>query len=112
MRDGKKFMNLKKEEQHGVRKRLKRLRYLIEFAEPLYAARKVNRMVTSLKPLQDALGLYNDELMALHAWQAMAGDDAKAWFGIGWLTARKQPNAKRCLKEIRAFADIKPFWRK
>ena len=112
MRDGKKFMNLKKEEQHGVRKRLKRLRYLIEFAEPLYAARKVNRMVTSLKPVQDALGLYNDELMALHAWQAMAGDDAKAWFGIGWLTARKQPNAKRCLKEIRAFADIKPFWRK
>ena len=112
MRDGENFVDLKEEEQHGVRKRLKRLRYLIEFAEPLFAARKVNRMVAALKPVQDALGLYNDEVMALHAWQALVEGDAKAWFGIGWLTARKQPKVKQCLKEINAFADIKPFWRK
>ena len=111
LRDGKKFLSLEEEQQHGVRKRLKRLRYLIEFAEPLYAARKVSRMTAALKPVQDALGLYNDELMALHAWQALAANDPKAWFGIGWLTARKQPHAKRCLKEIKALADVKPFWR-
>ena len=112
MHDGKKFLTLGEEDQHGVRKRLKRLRYLIEFAEPLYAARKVHRMTSALKPVQDALGLYNDELMALHAWQAFVEGDAKAWFGVGWLTARRQPNAKRCLKEIMALADVKPFWRK
>ena len=111
LRDGKKFLTLSEEEQHGVRKRLKRLRYLMEFTEPLFAARKVSRMTTALKPVQDALGLYNDELMALHAWQALAATDANAWFGVGWLTARRQPNAKRCFKEIKDFAEVKPFWR-
>ena len=111
LRDGKKFLALDEVHQHGVRKRFKRLRYLIEFAEPLFAIRKVNRMTAALKPVQDSLGLYNDELMALHAWRALTAGDLRAWFGIGWLTARTQPNAKRCLKEIKVFADIKPFWR-
>ncbi len=111
LRDGKKFLALDEADQHGVRKRLKRLRYLIEFVAPLFGTRKVRHMTAALKPLQDALGLYNDELMALHAWRVLAADDTQAWFGIGWLTARRQPNARRCLKEIKAFADIKPFWR-
>ena len=112
LRDGKKFLELSEDHQHGVRKRLKRLRYLIEFSRPLFSAGKVKDMATALKPVQDALGQYNDELMALHAWRALAADDPNAWFGIGWLTARKQPNAKHCLKEIKAFADVKPFWRR
>ena len=110
LRDGKKFLVLDEAHQHGVRKQLKRLRYLMEFAAPLFAAHKVGRMMTPLKPVQDALGLYNDELMALHAWRALAADNPNAWFGIGWLTARRQPNAARCLKKIKAFAAIKPFW--
>ena len=111
LHDGKKFLALEEAEQHSVRKRLKRLRYLMEFAAPLFGSSKVNRMAKALKPVQDALGLYNDELMALHAWRDLAADKPKAWYGIGWLTARKQPNAKRCLKKIKAFALIKPFWR-
>lgn len=114
--DGKKFLELNEEQQHRVRKRLKRLRYLIEFSAPLFVTRKTNkkiqRMSAALKPAQDALGLYNDELMALHAWQALVVDDPNAWFGVGWLTARQEPNARRCLKEIKAFANVKPFWRK
>lgn len=111
LRDGKKFLALDEDHQHSVRKRLKRLRYLIEFSAPIFAARKVDQMTKALKPAQDALGLYNDELMALHAWRALAADDSKAWFGIGWFTARRLPNAKRCIKEIKAFASVKPFWR-
>ena len=114
LRDGKKFLVLDEAHQHDVRKRLKRLRYLMEFAAPLFAARKPGHMAALLdavKPVQDALGLYNDELMALRAWRVLAVDDPKAWFGVGWLSARRQPNAKRCLKEIKALARIKPFWR-
>lgn len=111
LRDGKKFLALSEADQHGVRKRLKRLRYLIELTAPLFAAGKRRRMAAALKPVQESLGLYNDELMALQAWRAMTPDEPNAWFGIGWLTARKQPNARRCLKKIKAFADVKPFWR-
>ena len=112
LRDGQKFLTLDEVQQHSVRKRLKRLRYLIEFAALLFCSSKVNRMGAALKSVQDALGLYNDELMALQTWRALAINDPRAWFGIGWLTARKQPNAKQCLKEIKIFAEIKPFWRK
>ena len=111
LQDGKKFLALDEAAQHGVRKRLKRLRYLLEFAGSLFSSGKVKQMAAALKPAQDALGLYNDELMALHAWRALAAHDPNAWFGIGWLSARRQPNAKRCFKEIKAFSDIKPFWR-
>lgn len=111
LRDGKNFLALDEAGQHGVRKRLKRLRYLLEFAAPLFGTRKVRHMTAALKPVQDALGLYNDELMALKAWRGLAMDDVHAWFGIGWLSARRQPNAKRCLKEINGFAEIAPFWR-
>lgn len=110
LRDGKKFLALDEVQQHGVRKRLKRLRYLIEFAAPLFGSNKVNRMVAALKPVQDSLGLYNDELMALQTWRVLATDEPRAWFGVGWLSARKQPNAKKCLKEIKMFVKIKPFW--
>jgi triphosphatase len=111
LKDGRKFLTLDEAEQHGVRKRLKRLRYLLEFVGPLFSPGKVKQIATALKPVQDALGQYNDELMALHALRTLAAHDPNAWFGIGWLSARRQPNARRCLKEIKAFADIKPFWR-
>lgn len=110
--DGKKFPALDEAGQHGVRKRMKRLRYLMEFAEPLYPAGHVRHMAAALKPVQDALGQYNDELMALHALRVLAANDLNAWFGIGWLTARMQPNAKRCFKQIKAMANREPFWRK
>ena len=112
LREGEKFLALDEAQQHCVRKRLKRLRYLIEFSRPLFSTSKVNELAAALKPVQDALGHYNDELMALQAWRERLADDPKAWFGIGWLSARKQPNAKRCLKEIKYFAQIKPFWLK
>ena len=112
LRDGKKFLALDEVQQHSVRKRLKRLRYLIEFAAPLFGSSNVSPMASALKPVQDALGLYNDELMALQTWRTLATDQPHAWFGIGWLTARKQPNARQCLKEIKIFAEIKPFWRR
>ena len=109
---GKNFLALDEAGQHSVRKRMKRLRYLIEFAGPLFSAGHVRHMATALKPVQDALGHYNDELMALHALRVQAANDLNAWFGIGWLTARRQSNAKRCFRQIKAFAELEPFWRR
>ena len=108
--DGRKFLSLDEGRQHQLRKRLKRLRYLAEFVSPLFPAGKVKKFVTGLKPVQDALGLYNDELMALAVYRALAGKDEKAWFGAGWLAARRQPNALGCQHELEALASVRPFW--
>ena len=111
LKQGENFPELNETDQHGVRKRLKRLRYLSEFSAPFFKAGKVNAFIDALKPAQDALGLYNDELMALQAYRKLAIDDPRAWFGVGWLAARRVPNAHRCLKEIEAFASVKVFWK-
>lgn len=112
LKDGKKFLTLSGEHQHRVRKRLKRLRYLSEFSAPFFPTHKVEKFIDALKPAQDALGLYNDEALALQACQTQALADEQALFGVGWLSARKEYNAEACLTAILAFAKMRPFWDK
>ena len=110
IRDGRKFTRLDQARQHRVRKRLKRLRYLSEFLLPLFGKRRAEAFLAKLKPVQDALGLYNDELMALETYRGMAAKDPQAWFGVGWLSARAQRNAKSCARTMREFSKVRPFW--
>ena len=108
--DGRNFLALDAGQQHRLRKRLKRLRYLSEFAAPLFAAGRLKAFVAGLKPLQDALGQYQDELRALQVLGRLSGAEPMAWFGVGWLTARRAPNARACQQALKAFARLKPFW--
>ncbi len=112
LKDGKKFLTLNEEHQHRVRKRLKRLRYLSEFSAPFFQSAKVEAFTAALKPAQEALGLYNDEVLALQAYRTRALTDDRALFGAGWLSARRSPNAQTCLETILAFAKAPPFWDK
>jgi triphosphatase len=108
---GRNFLALDEPAQHRLRKQAKRLRYLVEFSQPLFAARKVDAYLSALKPVQDALGSYHDELAALQPWQQLARHDPRAWFGAGWLSARRAPNAQACLQACATFAGrAKPFW--
>ena len=49
VQEGRRFERLDTEQRHGVRKRLKRLRYLAEMVRPLYPARDVDRFVAGRK---------------------------------------------------------------
>jgi CHAD domain-containing protein len=109
-KDGRRFQQLEPAAQHRVRKRLKRLRYLAEFVAPLFPGRKGRHFIDALKPVQEALGLYNDQLMALEVYRGLAQRDPAAWFGVGWLTARGSANAAQCQRELEQFAKAKPFW--
>ena len=110
-KDGRRFQQLEPQRQHRVRKRLKRLRYLAEFVAPLFPVRKGREFIDALKPVQDAMGLYNDELMALEAYRRLAQRDPAALFGVGWFTGRRAANAARCERELERLAKAKPFWR-
>ena len=48
------------EQIHELRIHCKKLRYLMEFFEPLFATKKIKRLIKSLKLLQENLGLFND----------------------------------------------------
>ena len=106
--EGKKFLTLTETQQHSVRKHFKRLRYLAEFSVPQLSPSSTEKkrtlvFITALKPVQDALGFYNDELVALQTYRTLASTDARAWFGAGWLSARRKNNAKKCQQQIDIF---------
>jgi inorganic triphosphatase YgiF len=107
---GKRFERLKPDQQHQVRKRLKRLRYLSEFAAPVFGQTAAERYLAQLKPAQDALGDYNDELMAQQLLGELPSDDAGAAFGIRLLEERREGRIKDCRKALKKLARNESFW--
>ena len=101
----------------AVRKRLKRLRYLAEFVALLFGEKKddggaADRYLKALRPAQDALGAFNDEAVALALYREAAARDARAWFAVGWFTARRDTGAKDCRKALAKIEDAARFWKK
>lgn len=111
VRDGKRFAKLETARQHRVRKRLKRLRYLGEFAAPLFGAKAVERYLQKWRRAQDALGEYNDQRVSADAFEASAATEPHAWFGVGWLAAHKEAAVERCQRALRDAAKARPFWK-
>ncbi|WPG37693.1 CYTH and CHAD domain-containing protein [Variovorax sp. EBFNA2] len=120
VRDGERFESLATEHQHRARKRLKRLRYLGEFVAPLFAeaeGRKkkkdaAERYLKALRPAQDALGAFNDEAVALALYREVASRDPRAWFAVGWFSARRAAGAKACRKALEEIGEAPRFWKK
>ncbi|WGT63857.1 CYTH and CHAD domain-containing protein [Variovorax paradoxus] len=118
VRDGLRFESLPTEVQHRTRKRLKRLRYLAEFAAPLFGdadgekSSAAARYLKRLRPAQDALGEFNDEAVALKLYQEAAERNARAWFGVGWFSARHAAGAKACRKALGKIEKAPRFWAK
>lgn len=109
--NAKDFEQLDEDAQHRVRKRLKRLRYLAELIGPLFKAKKVERYLEKLRPAQDALGMHNDLDVGLRmAREAVDGTDTKAWFNVGWLTARKSASAATCRDALACASEARQFW--
>ena len=106
------FETLPAEQQHRTRKQLKRLRYLGEFAAPLHDADAVHGFLQAIKPAQNALGRQNDEAVALERLRALVIPQPQAWFGVGWLSARRPARTRASRKALQRVSRQTPFWRK
>ncbi|MEO7710037.1 MAG: CHAD domain-containing protein [Caldimonas sp.] len=110
-RDAARFEELDEDGRHRVRKRLKRLRYLSELVEPLHPRRRVKAYLAALKPAQDAVGEHIDQLLSRRTARAVSeGEDAKAWFDVGWLSAEVAHSAKRACKALTRAGKAPAFW--
>ena len=118
VRDGQRFESLSSEDQHRTRKRLKRLRYLAEFVMPLFADAEdtktsaAGRYLKRLRPAQDALGRFNDEAVAQALYRKASARDARAWFAVGWFSARHAAGARACRKALCKIEKAPRFWKK
>lgn len=111
-KDGKRFDTLDVDAQHAVRKRLKRLRYLAEFVAPLFDADRAERYLKRIAPALDALGRANDEQVAIDVYRDAAASDPRAWFAVGWLSARQADGVQTSRRALRKMADAPRFWKK
>ncbi len=104
------FRSLAIDDQHEVRKELKRLRYVAELTASLYDKKKVDAYVRALEPSQEALGALNDLSVATELFAALAAVDPNAWFAVGWLRSRHDATVKACVKPLRAAERAPRYW--
>ncbi|WP_374664982.1 CHAD domain-containing protein [Acinetobacter sp.] len=104
------FEHLPDEDKHRLRKRVKTLRYSIEFAASHYEKKAVKAYLKALKPLQEDLGRLNDLAVAHAIFEAAAAEQPKHWFVLGWIAAEKQQITKHIMQSLKAFRQAKPFW--
>src|SRR5690606_20680924 len=92
------------DERHRVRKRVKRLRYSMEFAqgtlEPTGLAPLRNALVTA----QKALGQLNDLYVAAEFYRGPGAKHSSAMFALGWLAATQQHEAQASQMALQTLA--------
>ena len=99
------------DERHRARKRLKRLRYTTEFLLPILPKREAKRALRAMRDALDALGKYNDLLVAQAALQQRAAQDPHAWFALGWLAAQHDVYVARAGRRLQTLTASPRFWR-
>lgn len=105
------FDSLDDTARHRLRKRVKRLRYAIEFVAPLFAPRRVERYLRRLRPAQEALGRFNDVVVASASYRERAAEDPRAWFAVGWLASQREAALAECRSTLAPLADAPAFWK-
>jgi CHAD domain-containing protein len=104
------FHALPFEAQHQVRKRLKRLRYLADFAAPAFGHREFKAWTAHVSKAQDALGHYVDLMVAARHFESVAATDPRAWFAVGWLRAKTKRAARKAREALTALRGADVFW--
>ena len=104
------FDELPFEAQHRARKRLKRLRYLAEFAAPAFARADVRRWMQHASQAQDALGKHIDRMLAGRHFAELAVADPDAWFAVGWLRAKSERSARAAREALLRLREVDGFW--
>lgn len=114
-RDAKRYAELDDPARHRLRKHIKRLRYAVEFCGDLFDRKAIKRYLKPLRLLQEHLGQINDIVVAMAAVREHQGGgaeaDARRWFALGWLSARRDALVEQAAPSLKAFAKAEAFWR-
>ena len=105
--DAKRYPELDDAGRHRLRKRVKRLRYALEFSAALFKPRELRRYLSALRAVQERLGAINDVVVAMEAFKHHRDTDPRAWFALGWLAARREALIAKALPDLKAFAKAK-----
>ena len=109
--DAMRFADLDDAARHRLRKRLKRLRYSLDFVAPLFAAKSVAAYLALLKPAQEALGQCNDLALTEAAGMAAGARSPGDAYVLGWLGARRDVLSGTAAKRLKALSTAARCWK-
>jgi triphosphatase len=109
-RDSAGFERLDDAARHRLRRRIKRLRYAADAAASLWPPKSVEQTMRALARAQEPLGAYNDTVVALALLRSLAAQDGRAWFAVGWLTARREALSAPCADALTRLSRLRGFW--
>lgn len=104
------FNNLNVADRHQLRKKLKRLRYTLQFVQNEFPKKRYSQFSRSLKQVVDNLGYYNDLQVAMKHYLDFAEFDHRALFAVGWLKAQILKIEIRCARSLINFYNLTPPW--
>ena len=104
------FLSMDDPQRHDLRKRIKRLRYAVDFSGGLFERRQVKAYLRALAAAQKRFGEFNDLAVAEAMLQGYEGPSA--WFAQGWLKARREAGLPACQAALEALAEAPRFWKK
>ena len=110
LEDAAQFSTLTIEQQHRTRKRVKQLRYCIDFIAGLYPENEVQQFLDKLQPIQEYLGFYNDLFVAELIFKQQLSEQPQFLFALGWVKAQQPHVAKKADKELRVLSHKDIFW--
>lgn len=108
-REGSRFSDLPESRRHALRKRVKTLRYGVEFVAALFPPREVTRYLQQLHKLQDGLGRYVDLSLTLEWLQKALPDTPAAAFAADGLLAGRERQGASCAKILAKFEKTNPL---
>lgn len=111
LKDAAQFSSLAVEQQHRTRKRVKQLRYCIDFIAGIYPEKQVQQFLNKLQPIQEYLGFYNDLFVAEHIFEQQATEHPQFLFALGWVKAQQPHVAKKAAKKLQALSTKDIFWK-
>jgi triphosphatase len=112
---GQKMPDLEGAAMHALRKAVKKLRYSVDYATPIYGKRRTAKFAKACKKLQSQLGTINDGVVTNKLVDTLAPRDEPVWAPVaGALLAWNQERTERARrKATRAwprFERRRPFW--
>ena len=116
---GARIDDLTLEERHDLRKRLKKMRYVLEFYQPVFKPKAIKPFLKTLKRLQNVFGYLNDVVMAKQvielADRAEETEKRGLLIAAGFVTGWHERRAEDAWSHARALWDdtrhAEKFWR-
>ncbi len=105
------FAQASVEDQHRLRKRIKRLRYALEAVRPMLKRQAGERFLRALRRALGALGELNDLQVADTMYRQLALQEPQAWFAVGYLSARRLAVRDTAAAALARLRKLKPAWK-